>query len=310
MTNWDALLDIPIIKLADFGLAGIRAEDKPGHRTFCGTEGYVAPEMKRAYQRVKELKRQRDQGIKTVPGYQSLHYDQSVDIWALGKILQELVDDYTVNIPGKSLPANKRAALELICRMMENDPHKRPTAAKCLEDPWITTSNPWDGHLAQKRGRSSAQSTSNPNSSTGQPVQKAIRKAYSDSIPVGEGSTSILMDALWSNLGSKHQSLPGPPTPGDTEMKKPSLANMSEMRHKIQAIQLAARNEGTQLSAIANNYGQTDLEVSPSMQHVEERLRMALKANGYGNDPVSAVRRRFSNLNILHIQKPDHSNVS
>ena len=317
VTNWDALIDIPTIKLADFGLAGIRAKDKPEHSTFCGTKGYVAPEMKRAYQRVKELKMQRDRGMKMISGYQFLHYNQSVDIWALGKILQELVDDYTINIPGKSLSENKRAALELICRMMENDSQKRSTAAECLKDLWIITSNLWVGHLAQKRGRSSAQFISNLNSSTEQPVQKVIRKTYPNSISVKEGSTSILMNALWSNLGLKHQSLPGPPIPGDTEMNNPSLAKMSEMRHKNQATQLAVRIEGARLSAIANNYGQTDLEVSSSMQHVIERLRTAFKAEGYGNnltvvgnDPVvSAVRRRFSNLNISHIQKPDHSNV-
>ena len=40
VTKWDARTDTPIIKLADFSLAGIGSE----HQTLCGTEGYIAPD--------------------------------------------------------------------------------------------------------------------------------------------------------------------------------------------------------------------------------------------------------------------------
>ncbi|KAF1993295.1 kinase-like protein, partial [Amniculicola lignicola CBS 123094] len=60
VTEWDAKTDIPTIKLADFGLAGIGSE----HDTYCGTDGYIAPE--------------------TVPQNRLLMYTNSVDIWALG----------------------------------------------------------------------------------------------------------------------------------------------------------------------------------------------------------------------------------
>jgi serine/threonine protein kinase len=49
VTNWDARTDTPVIKLADFGLAGI----DPEHKTYCGTEGYIAPEIIKARQGAK-----------------------------------------------------------------------------------------------------------------------------------------------------------------------------------------------------------------------------------------------------------------
>ena len=317
VTNWDAQHDIPTIKLADFGLAGIRAEDKPEHSTFCGTEGYVAPEMVRAYKRLEELKRQRDKGKKTVPGNRVLRYDQSVDIWALGKVLLELVDDVPAHGPDKGVSLIKRPPLRIIRHMMQEDPKKRPTAAECLQDSWIAADDPCHGPLAQKRDRSPTQSTSNTTSSTGQPVQKAIRKAYADSNPVEEGSKSFLMNAMWSSQGLKHSSLPAPPTHGDTEMKDLSLAETSEMRHNNQVTQLTVRLGGTRVSVIINDHGNADPEVSPSMQRVVSKLHAALEAEGYGNNltvtgnnpAVRVVRKRFSNLNISFLQKADRPNV-
>jgi protein kinase len=87
VTNWDARTDTPVIKLADFGLAGI----DPKHKTYCGTEGYIAPEVIKALQRAKDLEKQKDKGIKTIAPNRLLMYTNAVDIWVLGKILQELV---------------------------------------------------------------------------------------------------------------------------------------------------------------------------------------------------------------------------
>ncbi|KAL9018172.1 MAG: hypothetical protein Q9185_004494 [Variospora sp. 1 TL-2023] len=62
VTHCDTGTDTPAIKLANFGLAGIGSE----HKTYCGTEGYMAPEFIEACQRAKELEKQKDGGMKTI----------------------------------------------------------------------------------------------------------------------------------------------------------------------------------------------------------------------------------------------------
>ena len=76
VTNWDSKTDLPTIKLADFGLA-IRNFK---HTKFCGTKGWLAPEIEQAMAREKSRKRDVVR-MKTVP----FCYDNSVDIWGLGK---------------------------------------------------------------------------------------------------------------------------------------------------------------------------------------------------------------------------------
>ena len=310
VTKWNTQNDTPTIKLADFGLAGVG----PEHKTFCGTAGYVAPEVQQAYHRLKELEKLRDKGMKTVPGNRLFRYNRSIDIWALGKVLQELLDVIPAYIPGRSFPQNKQPALRLIRQMMQEDPKRRPTAADCLRDSWIAIHGPGDGPMAQKRERSPTQ----PTSSTGQRVQKMIRKASADSVPSRQGPTSILMKGKWANPTLNSQSLAAPPIPGDTEVEDVLLGKTPQMRPIDQGVQLTMRFEGTQLSVTADNHSQTDLEVSPSMRYVMERLQAAFEAEGSGNNPtaaghdpvVSGLRRKVSSLNISFAQKPSHSNVA
>ena len=158
VTKWDNNTDIPTIKLADFGLAAISSR----HTTFCGTEGYIAPEVVQGHKRLEELQKAQDEGMTTVPISQLLGYDKSVDIWTLGKILQDLIADIPSSTTrGKSVPVSKEPALRLIHRMMQEEPKKRPTAAECLEDPWVRTVNA--GSLpAQKRDRSPTPTAEHP----------------------------------------------------------------------------------------------------------------------------------------------------
>ncbi len=131
VTEWDPKTDLPTIKLADFGLASLRSE----HATFCGTEGWLAPEVERAYTMFKKFVEQHDRGVKPQP----FHYTNSVDIWALGKILKELLCDIPASryVRGKNLAPSREPAMRLVNKMMQEVPGKRSTASECLNDPWI-----------------------------------------------------------------------------------------------------------------------------------------------------------------------------
>ena len=179
MIKWDAETNTLIIKLADFGLVGIGSQNQ----TLCGIEGYIAPEMIQADPTVKALEKQIDRWTNNIaPNRLSTYpYTNAVDIWALGKVLQELLQDVASHVSllrGKRIPVKKEPALRFIDRMMQNDPKKRPTAAECLEDPWMATVDTSDSRLAQKRGRSPTLSTWSPTSSTGEPLRKVMRSAF------------------------------------------------------------------------------------------------------------------------------------
>ncbi|TAQ90811.1 hypothetical protein B7494_g882 [Chlorociboria aeruginascens] len=166
VTNWDADTDIPTIKLADFGLAAISSR----HTTFCGTEGYIAPEVKR----LEEFRKAEYKDVMSFPRSSLLSYDKSADIWTLGKILQDLIEDVpSSSTRRKTVPVSKELALRLIRQMMHQDPQKRPTAADCLDDPWVRTVNS-DSLPAQKRNRS-------PTSTPEQPFKRmAVMNAMAD----------------------------------------------------------------------------------------------------------------------------------
>ncbi|KAI9837943.1 MAG: hypothetical protein M1837_002651 [Sclerophora amabilis] len=158
VTDWDASTNTPTVKLADFGLAGVH----PEHNTFCGTDGYIAPEVREVYRRKKELRKQgRDED-------ESPSYTNAVDIWAMGKVLEELLQ----LVPSQSssshgempVPASIESARHLIARMMRHQPQERPTAAECLEDPFIAIPTGSDILTTQKRERSSSSSSQIPTS--------------------------------------------------------------------------------------------------------------------------------------------------
>ncbi|KAI4288218.1 MAG: hypothetical protein L6R35_002517 [Caloplaca aegaea] len=319
VTYWDTGIDTPTIKLADFGLAGIGSE----HKTYCGTDGYMAPEVIEARQRAKELEKQEDKGMKTVTRKRLLMYTNAVDIWSLGKILQELVQDVPLQISpfrGKTIPVNKEPALRLIRRMMQDDPKRRPTAAECVKDPWMATNNYSDSLLGQKRNRSPTPSTSTPTSSAGQPLQKMIRKAFQDSIVNEKGSTSRIMNAIWPDEISEHQNSSsqrprGAPTP-DVEMKDRSSVEGGQMSHddaqaSVQFEEhdvLDAQDETCPPAIVTDNVDPQ--RASSIMQDVASRLLTAFLAEGYGNNvtvagnctDVATVRRELSRLSISSMQ--------
>ncbi|KAL8972166.1 MAG: hypothetical protein Q9197_002912 [Variospora fuerteventurae] len=335
VTYWDTGTDTPAIKLADFGLAGIGSE----HKTYCGTEGYMAPEVIKARQRAKELEKQTDIGMKTVTRKRLLMYTNAVDIWSLGKILQELVQDVPLQISplrGKTIPVNKEPALRLIRRMMQDDPKRRPTAAECVEDPWMATNNRSDSLLGQKRDRSPTPSTSNPTSSAGQPLRKMIRKAFQDSIVTEEGSKIRIMNAIRLDEISDHQNSctqgpRGAPTP-DVEMKDRSSVEEGQISHDDPQASIQLGEHGRLSLTAQGRYDAPMLDVldaqdetrppaivtdnvdpqraSSLMQDVASRLLTTLLAEGYGDNvtvagnctDVAIVRRELSRLSILSMQ--------
>jgi polo-like kinase 1 len=117
------------IKIGDFGLATKVDYDGERKKTLCGTPNYIAPE---------------------VLGKKGHSYE--VDVWSLGCILytllvgkppfetQSLKDTYSrikkneYHIPSKVGPL----ARNLITKLLQNDPMKRPSVAEILKDDFMT----------------------------------------------------------------------------------------------------------------------------------------------------------------------------
>lgn len=340
VTKWDAQTDIPTIKLGDFGLAGISSKAK----TICGTEGYVAPEVIRANLRAKELQKQKKKGMKAVSENRWLTYTNAIDIWALGKILKDLVKDVPSVLRGKTV--NKNPALRLIDRMMQDDPDLRPTAAECLQDPWMATNNNSNSMLAQKRSRSLTPGPLSPKSSAKQPLRKVIRMAFGSSVTTEEGSTAAIIKAIWpgelSDPDGFSQNLHGVRIPSDIE-KKDRSSDRRLLHDHPQTTQLTIQfGDDGRLSLTARGYNDAlmldfpvaqDKKHPPAiladnaipygasflMQDVACRLLAALQVEGYGNDvtieghnaDIGVIHNEISRLSISSIQlrQQSHSSV-
>ena len=128
-----------IIKLIDFGCCALLTEDEPKRLSTCGTHLYMSPEL-----------------INSQP------YDYCVDIWALGVLFFELLhgyspfgkrdDDYNIiygNILIKKLKINKELTnncLDLLGKMLEDDPEKRIDIFSILNHPWFKDWNDNDNN--------------------------------------------------------------------------------------------------------------------------------------------------------------------
>jgi len=123
VAQWDWKTDLPTVKLADFGLAGINPDL------------YVAPEIKAEIAQQKQLQKRTATGYKTVN--RPVYYDNSVDIWALGRISKELIEKVLNEITarGKMMAVNKQPAMQLAQRMMHSSLKERRTASACFTAP-------------------------------------------------------------------------------------------------------------------------------------------------------------------------------
>ena len=138
VTQWDPKTNLPTVKLADFGLAGIRSNLS----SLCGTPKYWAPEIVEEEARRERNQKLAGRGFKTV--HRPFHYDNSVDIWTLGRILVELLEDIPneTRLRGKTMVVNKQPAMQLAQCMMSILPKDRPNASACLQHTWLTENNP------------------------------------------------------------------------------------------------------------------------------------------------------------------------
>ena len=140
------------IKLSDFGLSKVRT-DNSFAKTFCGTILYCAPEVFPQFAAERPGIKRRH-GTKS-PGYS---YGCAVDIWSLGAVLWfalsgsppfEGMMDPTGRLMFENImhtPLNpaaldehgiSREAKDFLTQMLSTVPESRPTAAECLEHPWI-----------------------------------------------------------------------------------------------------------------------------------------------------------------------------
>lgn len=195
VTQWDAKTDLPTIKLADFGLAS----PNDVHGTLCGTPYWMAPEVRAAQKRERQLREQNrfnGTNIRTP----TFRYDNSVDIWALGKVLDSFVREVPSHrvIRQKLKPVNKGPPTHLINDMMQNDPTNRPNAGRCLQYPWMLPEDCYNARV-EKRDISTTRCPE-----TTRPTKKLQETPLKSRAARDRSSTGMLLDALRSNAKDDH----------------------------------------------------------------------------------------------------------
>jgi len=119
------------VKIGDFGLATKLEFDGERKRTICGTPNYIAPEV--------------------LEGKQGHSYE--VDIWSLGVIIYTLIigkppfETNDVKTTYRRIRMNNYSfpdtvpisdhAKDLVMKILNNDPSRRPTVDEILSHPWI-----------------------------------------------------------------------------------------------------------------------------------------------------------------------------
>ena len=119
--------DITDVKLIDFGMSKVFGPGEISTASTLGTPGYMAPEI-----------------------MQNKLYTAAVDMWALGVITYIILAGYMpfddshgrkthwkTDFPPAEWNAISNEAKDLINKLLEVDPEKRPSAADCLKHDWF-----------------------------------------------------------------------------------------------------------------------------------------------------------------------------
>jgi len=218
------------IKLGDFGLATKENYDGERKRTLCGTPNYIAPE------------------VLTKKGH-----SYEVDIWSIGCILYTLLvgkppfETQTLKETYKRIRANEyhvpsRIGLQaknLIRQLLQDDPLKRPSVGKILQDEFLTqgympsrlptsclTMAPrFDTKLQQiKRG---PLQEINKEIATSGPQGSAIKKAPSVQSTDIYAQCEVLLQDLHKQLAATIATNPASKLPcGEDELEDPKASPM------------------------------------------------------------------------------------
>lgn len=193
----------PLVKLADFGLSSLL----PRPQTFCGTWSYLAPEVYKSR------------------GQEGKGYSNKIDIWALGVVAYNLLGGLSrsrtrtqsgwYRYIWSSVEVQKQPAFLLLKTMLVEDPLQRPTASKCLQDPWLQSRD-------EKSAGQRSKKRLHPFSPAGSPGRLAQRLGPS-TVPgcvtysASSSSTEILLEEFHPGRTSDHPARqncrPTPPGP-------------------------------------------------------------------------------------------------
>ncbi|KAL8912005.1 MAG: hypothetical protein Q9171_002918 [Xanthocarpia ochracea] len=193
VTKWDPKTDLPTIKLADFGMAS----PNDAHDTICGTPSWMAPEVQAALNIAQITTQSTTQSMtQSMTQIRIPLFNNSVDIWALGKVLDFFVREVPSHrvIRHRLMPVKKGPPTHLIDHMMRSDPTDRPTAERCLQYPWMLSEDCYNAPV-EKRDRSPTESPE-----TTHPIKK-LQETHPKSRAATDGdSKEILLSALWPRV--------------------------------------------------------------------------------------------------------------
>ncbi|KAL8996362.1 MAG: hypothetical protein Q9188_006583 [Gyalolechia gomerana] len=291
VTKWGPKTDIPTVKLADFGLAGTR----PKHDTDCGTCGYIAPDIYEIRKRREVLEKHKGKGMKTVARSGLLTCTNAVDIWVVGIILKELLEEVPSQVAcrGKSFPMNE--------------------ASNCS--------------LAQKREKSPGPSSPNSYPDAEEPLPKVIRKAFEDSTSAVKSSSLITRKAIWlgeqsqarqpsdearrtmifpwsGSTGSRYIDAAFPANVG---LAQANHLNIQRERSGLLSFNVHSPSGAVECSILITR---DNPQVSPSLEDMPRRMLAGLQEAGYVNGITVAgrstsmglVSEQLSQVNILRVQ--------
>eukprot|EP00798_Chlamydomonas_sp_ICE-L_P005562 gene5562-4199_t len=244
-----------VLKLADFGLAIDLTEERAVTRA--GTLDYMAPEVLRCPP--KNLPHENKSNT-------SLHYNNSVDAWAVGVFAYELVVGFppfagdtqldSVDRIMHSTPDFPEKVTELakafICQALKKHPGDRPTVMEMIHHPWIRTYQRRTSMLhippaARRRNSSVTYTSSSAATATVQTDAGAAAGSGPQVGKVAPPSTSTAPATVPE----------GQPSP----TKAPEDMSPDDIEEMIQKLQLAKQQA---LDRVGNRSGNLSVSSSPS----------------------------------------------